>query len=183
MPIGKDELESLPEEVRAQIKGEGMRDNILAVVRDNGGRATIDDIMLLMYRNYGLIEKRSYILVTLSRMCNKTKTLERVRRGCYRLPGSVSERRMQVRFKSEDYRALPRELRNQINVQRVTVDHIIDAIEFNGGTATLNDIMVDLYRRYGTIGRREIIQQHIYILCKANVLLSNGRGIYRVGSG
>jgi hypothetical protein len=60
------------------------------------------------------------------------------------------------------------------------VDPLIKIINDRGGTATLDEILIDLYRKYGEIGKRTLIGNKLYRLGRRELVwsLPGRKGIY-----
>ena len=59
---------------------------------------------------------------------------------------------------------LPAELREELSVLKTdeTEDQIVTAINAQGGTATLDQILVGIYRKFGVVQKRRFIQGKLY---------------------
>ena len=77
---------------------------------------------------------------------------------------------------------LPDELLAQLSgrVKKGQDDPLIKIINDHGGTATLDDILIDLYRRHGEIGTRNLISNKLYRLGKNGLVkaVEGKKGIY-----
>ena len=81
-------VDDLPAELREQIKSVGIDElerKIIEVVRDFDGIASVDEILVGLYRAHGLIEEREQLTRKLYRMTKKALLApEPKRRGIYR---------------------------------------------------------------------------------------------------
>ncbi|THD71240.1 MAG: hypothetical protein E7813_06045 [Bradyrhizobium sp.] len=81
----------------------------------------------------------------------------------------------------DDLAGLPPELLKELseNIKGET-DPLIKIINARGGTATLDEILIDLYRKYNEIGKRNIISNRLYRLAKRGHVsaLSGKKGLY-----
>lgn len=59
---------------------------------------------------------------------------------------------------------LPAELREELSVLKTdeTEDQIVTAINAQGGTATLDQILVGIYRKFGVVQKRRFVQGKLY---------------------
>jgi hypothetical protein len=81
-----------------------------------------------------------------------------------------------------DLSDLPKELLAQLSVQRgdQLEDDILDVIESNGGTANVDQILIDLYRKTKKIHERRFIPNKLYRMGKAGAVyaIPKKRGVY-----
>jgi hypothetical protein len=81
-----------------------------------------------------------------------------------------------------DLSDLPKELLAQLSVQRgdQLEDDILDVIESNGGTANVDQILIDLYRKTKKIHERRFIANKLYRMGKAGAVyaIPKKRGVY-----
>jgi hypothetical protein len=81
----------------------------------------------------------------------------------------------------DDLSDLPAELLKELSESfKGETNPIIKIINCRGGTASLDEILVDLYRRFGEIGRRQIIANKLYRLTQRNLCraVPGRKGIY-----
>jgi hypothetical protein len=82
-----------------------------------------------------------------------------------------------------DLSDLPPELLAELSDSaRGEVDPLIQIIRERGGTATLDDILIDLYRKHREIGKRNVIANKLYRLTKRKLCWSvpGKKGIYTI---
>ena len=77
---------------------------------------------------------------------------------------------------------LPAELLAQLSgrVKKGQADPIVQIINDHGGTATLDEILIDLYRRHHEIGTRNLISNKLYRLGKLGFVkaIEGKKGVY-----
>jgi hypothetical protein len=76
---------------------------------------------------------------------------------------------------------LPPELLAELSESaRGEVDQLIQVIDGRGGEASLDEILIDLYRKHGEIGKRNIIANKLYRLSKRDLVwsVSGKKGVY-----
>jgi hypothetical protein len=77
---------------------------------------------------------------------------------------------------------LPEELLAQLSgrAKKGQADPIIQIINDHGGTATLDEILIDLYRRHHEIGTRNLISNKLYRLGKLGFVkaIEGKKGVY-----
>ncbi len=85
---------------------------------------------------------------------------------------------------ADDFSDLPSELLEQLSSRskKGQADVLVQIIADRGGAASLDDILIDLYRKTGEIGQRTLIGNKLYRLAKAGqVSTTEGRkGIFTV---
>jgi hypothetical protein len=85
-----------------------------------------------------------------------------------------------------DLADLPEELLNELSgkTTKGDTDPLLRIIEDRGGTASLDDILIDFYRKYGQIGKRILIQNKLYRLSKHGLVsaIPGKKGIYTTKS-
>jgi hypothetical protein len=82
---------------------------------------------------------------------------------------------------ADDLSDLPEELLKELSGNsRGEVDHLVQIINDRGGSASLDQILVDLYRKYGQVGKRTITANKLYRLSKRGLVwvLPGKKGIY-----
>ena len=82
---------------------------------------------------------------------------------------------------AEDLTGLPPELLAQLSLG-MQPDPLIEIINEQGGTASLNDIIVALYRLDGGIRKRNAVANRLYRLCKRGRCSRVSRGVYTTDS-
>ncbi|QBR71697.1 hypothetical protein CU048_10865 [Beijerinckiaceae bacterium] len=82
----------------------------------------------------------------------------------------------------DDLSDLPDELLAQLSdrAKKGQTDQLVLIINDRGGTATLDEILIDLFRKYKEIGARNIISNRLYRLNKQGLIRSieGKKGIY-----
>jgi hypothetical protein len=77
---------------------------------------------------------------------------------------------------------LPAELLAQLSgrAKKGQADPIVQIINDHGGVATLDEILIDLYRRHGEIGTRNLISNKLYRLGKQGFVraIEGKKGVY-----
>lgn len=81
----------------------------------------------------------------------------------------------------DDLADLPPELLNELSESiKGETDPLIKIINARGGTATLDEILIDLYRKYNEVGKRVIVSNKLYRLSKRGLChaLPGKKGVY-----
>lgn len=82
----------------------------------------------------------------------------------------------------DELAGLPEELLAQLSdrAKKGQNDPLVQIIQDRGGMATLDEILIDLYRRYNEIGTRNIIANKLYRLSKQGLVRSveGKKGVY-----
>ncbi len=81
----------------------------------------------------------------------------------------------------DDLADLPPELLNELSESiKGEIDPLIAIINGRGGTATLDEILIDLWRKYKELGKRPIISNKLYRLSKRGLCwpLPGKKGVY-----
>lgn len=71
-----------------------------------------------------------------------------------------------VRARTDGLADLPPELLNELSTSATKgpTDILVTIIEERGGTATLDDILIDMYRKHGEVGKRTVLSNRLYRL-------------------
>lgn len=84
--------------------------------------------------------------------------------------------------RQEDFSDLPEELLSELSgrAARGENDPLVQIIADRGGMASLDEILIDLYRKRGQIGKRILIQNRLYRLSKHGAIwtLPGRKGVY-----
>jgi hypothetical protein len=87
-----------------------------------------------------------------------------------------------VRDQNDDLSDLPKELLAELSdkTTRGSVDPIAQVIADRGGTATLDEILIDLYRKHGQVSKRTLLANKLYRLSRQGVVwsLPGKKGVY-----
>lgn len=82
----------------------------------------------------------------------------------------------------EDLSDLPEELLKQLSdtVTKDSTDPLVEIIKDRGGTANLDEVLIDLYRKHGEIGKRTQISNRLYRLAQRHRVwkVKGKKGIY-----
>ena len=81
----------------------------------------------------------------------------------------------------EDLSDLPPELLAELSdAVKGEIDPIIQIIDARGGTASLDEILIDLYRKYKEVGKRNIVSNKLYRLARRQLCWSvpGKKGMY-----
>jgi hypothetical protein len=82
---------------------------------------------------------------------------------------------------TDDLSDLPEELLKELSgTSKADADPLVQIINDHGGSATLDQILIGLYRKYGQIGKRTITANRLYRLSKRGFVwvLPGKKGIY-----
>ena len=83
---------------------------------------------------------------------------------------------------SQELSGLPPELLKELSSEmtRVDSDPLVQIIDARGGIASLDDILIDLYRKRGEVNKRTLLANRLYRLSKRHLVwIAPGRkGIY-----
>jgi hypothetical protein len=82
---------------------------------------------------------------------------------------------------SDDLSDLPEELLSQLSGKsQGASDPLLQIIDDRGGTANLDEILIDLYRKHRQIGKRVLVQNKLYRLSKQGVVwgVPGRKGVY-----
>ena len=83
---------------------------------------------------------------------------------------------------SDDLAGLPPELLAELSTSttKAQSDVLVQIINDRGGTATLDQILIDLYKKHGEIGKRVLVQNRLYRLYKRGYLwpMPGRKGVY-----
>lgn len=83
---------------------------------------------------------------------------------------------------ADDITGLPPELLAELSMTsaKAQSDVLVQIINERGGTATLDQILIDLYKKHGEVGKRVLIQNRLYRLYKKGHLwpLPGRKGVY-----
>jgi hypothetical protein len=81
-----------------------------------------------------------------------------------------------------DLADLPEELLSELSEGTVKgeADPVLQIIDDHGGTASIDEILIDLYRKHGEIGKRTIVGSRLYRLSKRGLVraMPGKKGIY-----
>ncbi len=84
----------------------------------------------------------------------------------------------------DDLSDLPTELLNELSGRAVKGenDPLVQIIIDRGGTATIDEILIDLYRKHGQIGKRILVQNKLYRLSKHGAIwpTTGRKGVYTI---